>query len=646
MKRHIALLSAALVGRLVAQDPGTGPFVLNDGVLRDSTVYAMEVLHSMPGISLYAAGPRYRIGDDPAYADRAMNDTAWAVWEDPFAMYHGPVGTYWLRFHLDVDPKMKAPVVIALTGHGTLEAYHNGKLIIRSGQWDDPEAEGIYNTRSSALLPVARDGRPEVIALRLRKTSDDALLSDAWTLMADLHAADVEEHIRRLGTRSRLEFGFFGGVNALILLLAAVIWWRDRRGRSWGLLALFALFTFVVTIVFTLPKVDLGITIGTVNLVLLLGEFVYPLSVYLLVLVMRDLFATLDRRSVIGFGMLALLMIAAKITPVAEYVEQLYVSLIFFLEVARQSVRAVHRGHYAGWIIAVGGLVFIVFGVMLDNYYAFARVDMPLGQRSLMRFSYYVAMPVAVAVYLAIRSAQHARLVARQRDDLDREVQERTAELRAERDRSEELLLNILPEEVAQELKTKGEAEARHFDEATILFTDFKGFTQASERMTPQELVAELNTCFKSFDHIITARGIEKIKTIGDAYMCVGGLPDPKSSSPVDVVHAALEMQAFMLARKAERDLQGTPAFEMRVGIHSGPVVAGIVGVKKFQYDIWGDTVNTASRMESSGEVGQVNISEATYELVKNETGLTFTPRGKVQAKGKGEMEMYFVERA
>ncbi|MBK9540491.1 MAG: hypothetical protein IPO12_17380 [Flavobacteriales bacterium] len=233
--------------------------------------------------------------------------------------------------------------------------------------------------------------------------------------------------------------------------------------------------------------------------------------------------------------------------------------------------------------------------------------------------------------------------------------------------RSDELLLNILPEEVAEELKAKGHADAKHFDNVTILFTDFKGFTEASEKLSPQELVEELNICFKAFDHIITARGIEKIKTIGDAYMCAGGLPVPSSSTPAGVVQAALEMQAFMVARKKERDAQGKPAFDMRVGIHTGPVVAGIVGVKKFAYDIWGDTVNTASRMESSGEVGQVNISEATYALVKNvvssqlsvvsdhDSGRTtdngqpatpafhFTPRGKVQAKGKGEMEMYFV---
>ena len=240
----------------------------------------------------------------------------------------------------------------------------------------------------------------------------------------------------------------------------------------------------------------------------------------------------------------------------------------------------------------------------------------------------------------------------------------RRRRIKQEHARSEALLLNILPQEVAEELKSKGHAEAKHFDNVTILFSDFKGFTEASEKLSPQELVEELNTCFKAFDNIITARGIEKIKTIGDAYMCAGGLPDPKSSTPADVVHAALEMQAFMTDRKKERDAQGKPFFEMRVGIHTGPVVAGIVGVKKFQYDIWGDTVNTASRMESSGEVGKVNISEATYRAVNGEWSVAnggsdhsptpihhspafvFTPRGKVQAKGKGEMEMYFVRRS
>lgn len=215
--------------------------------------------------------------------------------------------------------------------------------------------------------------------------------------------------------------------------------------------------------------------------------------------------------------------------------------------------------------------------------------------------------------------------------------------IQKEKDRSEHLLLNILPEEVAEELKDKGEADAKLFEQTTVLFTDFKGFTSISEQLSPAELVNEINVCFKAFDHIMEDYGIEKIKTIGDAYMAAGGLHVPRTSEPKDVVNAGLEMQAFMKARTAERDAEGLPAFEMRVGIHTGPVVAGIVGVKKFQYDIWGDTVNTASRMESSGEVGQVNISEATYELVKDRSEFEFTSRGKVAAKGKGQLEMYFV---
>lgn len=212
-----------------------------------------------------------------------------------------------------------------------------------------------------------------------------------------------------------------------------------------------------------------------------------------------------------------------------------------------------------------------------------------------------------------------------------------------ERKRSDELLLNILPGEVAQELKEKGSSEARLIDEVTVLFTDFKGFTQLSEKLSAQQLVKEINICFSAFDNIMQQYGVEKIKTIGDSYMAAGGLPVPNKTHAVDVVKAALEIQKFMHEYKEKKMAAGELFFDIRIGVHTGHVVAGIVGVKKFQYDIWGDTVNTASRMESSGEPGKVNISETTFEKVKDVFHCVH--RGKITAKGKGDIDMYFVEK-
>ena len=211
--------------------------------------------------------------------------------------------------------------------------------------------------------------------------------------------------------------------------------------------------------------------------------------------------------------------------------------------------------------------------------------------------------------------------------------------LSSEKKRSEDLLLNILPAEVADELKDKGTAEAKYFDHVTVMFTDFVNFTHASEKMNPQQLIDELHACFKAFDEIIGKYNIEKIKTIGDAYLAVSGLPVPNPLNAQHVVQAALEIRDFMRNRQQQ---MGDKTFQVRVGIHSGSVVAGIVGVKKFAYDIWGDAVNIAARMEQSSEAGKINISKPTYELVKDKFVCTY--RGKIEAKNKGGVDMYFVD--
>jgi class 3 adenylate cyclase len=210
-----------------------------------------------------------------------------------------------------------------------------------------------------------------------------------------------------------------------------------------------------------------------------------------------------------------------------------------------------------------------------------------------------------------------------------------------ERRRSENLLLNILPAQTARELKSKGKAKANSYELVSVMFTDFKNFTKLAENMTAQELVEEIHYCYSEFDKILSKHNVEKIKTIGDGYMAAGGLPEENKTNPADTVMAALDIQNFMKTEKEKRIKENKIFFELRIGINSGPVVAGIVGIKKFAYDIWGDTVNIASRIESAGDVGNVTISGATYECVKSVFECTYM--GKTEAKNKGLIDVYVV---
>ena len=214
--------------------------------------------------------------------------------------------------------------------------------------------------------------------------------------------------------------------------------------------------------------------------------------------------------------------------------------------------------------------------------------------------------------------------------------------LEAEKRRSEQLLLNILPVVVADELKDRGKVEPVNYESVSVLFTDFKGFTELSEQLTPKQLVDELDYCFSYFDEVIEKHNLEKLKTIGDSYMAVGGIPNVNSTHAIDAVLAALEIQAFIQQRKEQHMRNNTPYWEMRIGIHSGSLIAGVIGQKKFAYDVWGDTVNTASRMESSGVPGKINISQSTFELIKDFFVCNY--RGKLPAKNKGDLDMYLVK--
>lgn len=221
-------------------------------------------------------------------------------------------------------------------------------------------------------------------------------------------------------------------------------------------------------------------------------------------------------------------------------------------------------------------------------------------------------------------------------------LDEKNKQLDKEKQRSDELLLNILPAEVMEELKSTGKTRARHYDMVSVIFADFKDFTKVSEKLSPQELVSTIDQYYEIFDNLVGRFGAEKIKTVGDAYICAVGIPLETKDNAIRAVQLSQEILNEVNKLKTASEGNTNVAFDIRIGIHTGPLVAGVVGIKKFAYDIWGDTVNTAARMQESGDTNKINISNTTYELVKDDIKCSY--RGKVAAKNKGDIDMYFVE--
>lgn len=258
-----------------------------------------------------------------------------------------------------------------------------------------------------------------------------------------------------------------------------------------------------------------------------------------------------------------------------------------------------------------------------------ALTDQKLKRQQLMKTAATIGLVLVMLIALLIYRNYRAKVRTH------RIVDRQKAEI-------EGLLLNILPQEVATELQVKGKSEPRYFESVSVMFTDFKGFTAIADKMQPQDLVEELSTCFVVFDEIMEKYNLEKIKTIGDAYMCAGGIPTPDENHVGNMVKAAIEMRNYALRHNQKRMDAGLVPWEMRIGIHVGPIVAGVVGKRKYAYDIWGSTVNIASRMESNGEPGKINVSSSVYELVKDQFICTY--RGKIYAKNIGDIDMYFLE--
>jgi len=256
------------------------------------------------------------------------------------------------------------------------------------------------------------------------------------------------------------------------------------------------------------------------------------------------------------------------------------------------------------------------------------------------RVAIILFMCLATLLIWAVYASLNLRF-ARTQHMLEQIINKRTEDLIIEKEKTENLLANVLPKNTASEIMETGKATKIKYNFVTVLFSDIQGFTRIAEETNPEILIDELDKFFFYFDSVVERLGIEKIKTIGDAYMCAGGIPEKNRTNPVEVILAALEIQDYMSKLKESSEIEGMKFWDIRIGIHTGTVVAGVVGHKKLSYDIWGDTVNTASRMESSGDAGKINISGTTYEFVKD--FFVCEHRGRMPVKYKGELDMYFV---
>ena len=271
------------------------------------------------------------------------------------------------------------------------------------------------------------------------------------------------------------------------------------------------------------------------------------------------------------------------------------------------------------------------------NFYEVIK-EMPSKTPIYFRWWAWTLYSTAFAAFVLLYIWRRRKDFELEKAKLEQIIKERTAELMREKEKTDELLANLLPKDTADELKNTGKATSQKFNMVTVLFSDIQGFTKIAEQMNPEKLIDELDNFFFHFDSVVEKYNIEKIKTIGDAYMCAGGIPYKNRTNPVEVVLAAVEIQEYMRQLRQKND----NIWDLRIGIHTGAVIAGVVGHKRMSYDIWGDTVNTASRMESSGQAGKVNISGHTYEMVKEFFICEY--RGRMPVKYKGDIDMYFVK--
>lgn len=599
--------------------------------------------------------------DNPAFAAKDFDDSSWSTDTIRVIENKNALKVNWYRFKLHIDSARAGyPFMLIFNANGALELYIEGKLNTALGHTPEPGQEGVYKYLKEypVLLYFADTGYYQV-AIRFKS---NITIADGKTVgWFAFRLEDTLKHFHQSRYGSIFSGGVLLGLGALFFALFLVhflfflFYKKEKANLIFGIFTFSIALNLISTYVyfnavsmqfdrFYLAVINIGPIISCFSLSAFISYVFSKNNRALLVILILCLFSLV----------LALLDDYGIFNLTALFIWVLLGSTIIYTIV--MIIVAMVKRVSGSLILGSGVLYFLLFtfGLLLV---AIIRGDINFTPiLSFFSLSAILGIPLSISAYLAWRfsttskalskelgnvaalSLEKQQLLESQNEKLELQVAERTKELQQEKQKSDNLLLNILPQEVAEELKEKGASKAQYYDEVSVLFTDFVNFTAIAERLGVDELLEELNVNFTAFDQIMEKYGLEKIKTIGDAYLAVSGLPVKRADHALKAVAAALDILTFVETRKKEVPY----GLDIRIGIHSGSLIAGIVGVKKFAFDIWGDTVNTAARMEQNSVPGKVNISESTRLLVKD--SFTCTHRGKLLVKGKGEMDMYFVE--
>ncbi len=570
----------------------------------------------------------------------------------------------WWRLPFSIDSTLVGKALaLQVTQRGASEIYLDGALIRQLGRMSpDGKFEKHFIANSiPIIISFSRSGDHELLVRMADRDEINNITGFSLSLAEANQAVSLDRSLTIALTGLSL---FFVGLFLAFSILHGVlfVYYRAASSNLW-----FALFSLCLAVMFGFISAGVVHVQSLISIIEKCGVYIILAACFTLSGFINSVFF---KNRYLGRILFLLAVIPVWLFPqiafhicagaIISVSFEVFFTIVFAIIKRRPGARIIGAG-----LLLLTLMIIVLFmkGMLTGN--SNLTFEGNAGITFIITFLVAVlCLPVSMSAYLAWRfasvnkalskelveverlsanalehEAEKQRMLESRSEELEREVTTRTEELRRQKQKSDDLLLNILPAEVAEELKERGKAAARQYDDVSVLFTDFVDFTQHAEHLTPDALVEEIDSCFRSFDEIIGRYGLEKIKTVGDAYIAVSGMPASNPNHAVDAVRAGLEIKAFM-----EERLEMLPgSFGIRLGIHSGPVVAGIVGVKKFAYDIWGDTVNTAARMEQYSDVGELNISEATYSLIKDR--FVTRHRGALDVKHKGSMHMYFVDK-